>query len=1155
MEIAHLSDVHIKFAARHDEYREVFKKLFEDLKKKKPSRIVVTGDVNHIKVNMSPASMTMCSEFLVGLAKIAPTDIILGNHDLNLQQKEQGDTITPIINNANRFYELHASFNKKEDKRAFIISKENKNEIDFSKKGIYFFPDSGFYDISNELVYGVYSCKDNKILTLEKKEPGKKYVALYHGQLKGARGDNGYELMGDDLLNISTFNNFDVVMMGDIHEHQVFRDDDSMAYAGSLVQQDYGESIDKAYLMWDLETNSFQRRYILNEYGFAKLTIAKGELIEERIENIQFSNNKKKTKIYIIWEDFEENYSTEKESQIIKLVKQRYGCEVVRVEFSEIKKTQQDNKDVADSLNQETFSLQITNYLKETNPDEKEDVIKDVLDLATFIDKELEISDKVKDVKYWDVDCIEISNIFSFPEKPIVINLEKLRGVTGIFGQNFCGKSNIIKAIVWGLYQYILGGGTAKKIVNIYTSSNKGYVKINLTIDGEKYYIKREVITKVDKHGISSNSYPIEYKKLVIEDGEEKWTDKLSDEKANERKEIKSIILDAIGTADDFTKICLQVQGGNEDYISQDQQPKNDLINKYLGLEVFRLRYDFGNKKFNDVKKTQKELGDIVSLQTKIIEIQETIRTLQGEYDLQVAEKEKSEKQKDIIDGKIIELSKELKQYAPLLPDEINDANKILENINNAKNEIKQKESELKVLEKWVSENFKKELPFNENESIEGLNKSLSLQDTQFQQERAQYVQIENWLKSNPSRELSNISGYDLIIQNLNAQIIGLKAKLPMYKGEKCPTCGHVTLEPNIESYNRCQEEISTQTGLLNGYINAVNKFNEDTTHNNNFQIQSSNLNALRSSLLARKSKKDELSQKILLISQSADIVAHNSMVENNNRVLQSMRNAIDVTNKLIDRLELNLAKVKENAKAKAHNISKEEEIANLQESAKAYRFSIYGLSQEITNKNGDIRVEKNNLQNYTDKFDEVKAAEKIYKKYSLYLQAVHRDGIPAKIIRKKLPLINNKINSILSTIVKFRVEMSVTEKGDIVEDFYFSKNKTDMLPLQFASGSQKFISSIVIKDALHYMSNLIKPSLNIIDEGFGTLDDDLISGILIAIQYLKNKYRNVIVVTHINEIKDSANNIIEVYKTRDNIPQEILDENEDAGITQINIA
>lgn len=634
LNIAHLSDIHIRFSSRHEEYREVFKRLFEDLKKQKPNRIVITGDINHLKVNMSPSSIDLASDFLINLAKIAPVDVILGNHDLNLQQKEQGDTITPILDIANKFHDLNSSKSKEVSRVAFVVSDENKSLIDFTKKGIYLFQNSGFYKISDKLVYGVYSCKDNKIISLDKKEDGVKYVALYHGQIKGARGNNGYELMGDNLLSISAFNNFDIVMMGDIHEHQSFRDDDSCAYASSLIQQDYGESTDKGYLMWDLNTNSFQRKFILNDYGFAKLTIAKGEIIEDRIENIQFSNDKKKTKVYIVWEDYEENFSIEKEAQIIKLVKDKYKCDVVKIEFSEIKKNQLDNTDVADSLNEETFVEQLIKYFNETNPEEDESIINDVIALAKFIDKKLEISDKMKTVKLWDVDYIEISNLFSFSEKPIIINLQNLKGTTGIFGKNYSGKSNIVKAIVWGLYQYILGGGSAKKIVNIYTSSNEGYVKIFLNIEGEKYFINRSVKTKVSKNGESTNSYPIEYKKMIVdENGKEQWVSEISDKKANEKKEVKSIILEAIGTVDDFTKVCLQVQGGKEDYINQEQQPKNDFVNKYLGLEHFRDRYAFGNEEFNKIKKKQKEVGNLTELQSKITEIENRVSILQDEYD------------------------------------------------------------------------------------------------------------------------------------------------------------------------------------------------------------------------------------------------------------------------------------------------------------------------------------------------------------------------------------------------------------------------------------------------------------------------------------------------------------------------------------------
>jgi len=215
MKIAHLADIQIRFGSRHDEYRQVFGRLYEDLKIQKPDRIFVGGDLVHHKINMSPNSFELLAEFLINLSRIAPTDVILGNHDLNLQQLDQGDAISPI-------FKLGDMFEPDGNKKSFIVSNKNKKDIDFSKNAVYYFPDSGFYEINDEIVYGVFSCKDNEIIELAEKEEGKKYIALYHGTVLGSRGDNGYELKGDNLMKLGTFDGFDMVMLGDIHEYQTF---------------------------------------------------------------------------------------------------------------------------------------------------------------------------------------------------------------------------------------------------------------------------------------------------------------------------------------------------------------------------------------------------------------------------------------------------------------------------------------------------------------------------------------------------------------------------------------------------------------------------------------------------------------------------------------------------------------------------------------------------------------------------------------------------------------------------------------------------------------------------------------------------------------------------------------------------------------------
>ena len=126
--LAHGGDFHIRFGSRHEEYKGVFKRFYEDLREAKPRRIVLAGDLNHQKINMSPKSISLLTELLTNLIKIAPVDIIAGNHDVNLQQIDQGDTISPILETVDKFLSV---YNEDEDRTenlslTHIIDEKNK---------------------------------------------------------------------------------------------------------------------------------------------------------------------------------------------------------------------------------------------------------------------------------------------------------------------------------------------------------------------------------------------------------------------------------------------------------------------------------------------------------------------------------------------------------------------------------------------------------------------------------------------------------------------------------------------------------------------------------------------------------------------------------------------------------------------------------------------------------------------------------------------------------------------------------------------------------------------------------------------------------------------------------------------------------------------
>ena len=51
------------------------------------------------------------------------------------------------------------------------------------------------------------------------------------------------------------------------------------------------------------------------------------------------------------------------------------------------------------------------------------------------------------------------------------------------------------------------------------------------------------------------------------------------------------------------------------------------------------------------------------------------------------------------------------------------------------------------------------------------------------------------------------------------------------------------------------------------------------------------------------------------------------------------------------------------------------------------------------------------------------------------------------------------------------------------------------------------------------------------IDEGFGTLDSENINHMNMLLGYLKSKFENVLIISHIESMQDITNNVINITK------------------------
>ena len=72
-------------------------------------------------------------------------------------------------------------------------------------------------------------------------------------------------------------------------------------------------------------------------------------------------------------------------------------------------------------------------------------------------------------------------------------------------------------------------------------------------------------------------------------------------------------------------------------------------------------------------------------------------------------------------------------------------------------------------------------------------------------------------------------------------------------------------------------------------------------------------------------------------------------------------------------------------------------------------------------------------------------------------------------------------------------------------------------------------MSALAIRVALINVSELPKSDMLIIDEGFGSLDSGNIEACTRFLESLKKWFKTILVISHVDAIKDSVDNIFEI--------------------------
>lgn len=603
-QIVHVSDVHIRNLKRHEEYAQVFKRLYttvRKLKKANPNTLVyLAGDLAHAKTDMSPELVAMIANFMKTLADITEVVVILGNHDMNIANSYRLDAIGPIVRAINH-------------------------------PGIHFLRETGIYTLANIdfSVMAVFDNAANYIPAVDIDGDNIK-IALYHGIVDKAKNDAGTEMINKKVSS-DIFNGYDFAMLGDIHTFQYLNRENTIAYASSLVQQGHGELVaNHGIIIWNILDKTSEFVAIPNDFGYYTFDVIDGKLqnydqgavikkprVRLRIHNTSAADVKR------ISAELKRNHSIQEISMI--------SNNQLSMNSNDLSATY-NIANIRDVGHQNELIREYSDTMLQIDPE----LIDRVVLINDELNSELNLNETIRNVMCKPIK-FEFSNMFSFDEGN-VIDFQQMNGVYGLFAKNHTGKSAIFDALLFCCFDKCTRTSKSAEIMN--NKKTSFTCKFEFELNDVRYFI--------DRHAYKSrlNAIKVDVNFYYINDSGD--TISLN---GTERASTNDVIRQYIGTYEDFILTTLSAQNNNTGFIDLSQREKKDLLSNFLDINIFEDLYICANDRMRNV--------DILIKNLKKQDLATQLSNAQISFDRLTITKQMSEKSIVILKEKLIALNEE----------------------------------------------------------------------------------------------------------------------------------------------------------------------------------------------------------------------------------------------------------------------------------------------------------------------------------------------------------------------------------------------------------------------------------------------------------------------------------------------------------------
>jgi DNA repair exonuclease SbcCD ATPase subunit len=557
--------------------------------------------------------------------------------------------------------------------------------------------------------------------------------------------------------------------------------------------------------------------------------------------------------------------------------------------------------------------------------------------------------------------------MFSYGENNRV-DFDKLTDVCGLFAANTSGKSSLLDAITYTIFDKCSKTSKAHEVLNNKKSSFRGVFKFKM--NNVLYTIERVGNRKKDKHVKVDVNFYTEAENLN------------GDERSDTNKSIRRYL----GTYNDFILTAFSLQADNNNFIEKSQRERKDLLSQFLDITVFEQLYQLAQE---EIKETA---GQIKAY--KKTDFAETITSAEAvikNNEKLIADTNKQESDKQTQRNQLQETIVELIETKQPTTYEGDDIETLQDQETDLTEKIEELQETIQTTEDEIS-HFQRKINVIENTLKL---KNYDIEDIKQKESQLTTAELElETLQQDKKKQKRIVDDKERKIKHLETH-------------EYDPNCEYCVsnvfvqdamqakneIEEDRKVLEQIQEDIDVKTmvtQVLPEYRNKLQEYeraNENIdTYNNKIEILELRLEIFENDLQTKESELETVTERQDLYVKNEKAIVHNKQID-----------STIATHK--------------------------QEITTLSSEIKA-------LQDLVKTNHGEIEVAKTNKQNALDQLETYKRLETEYKAYEYYLSSVKRDGIPYELVSKAIPKIETEINNVLNQVVDFNMVLNTDGKN-----------------------------------------------------------------------------------------------------------------------------